>query len=180
MENTRSNRPEVRGKVTEIMEAKTFSSGFTKQEVMVETGYNFPNPIKVTFKKDATRFLEGVNVGDAVAIPYALDGRIWNSPDGTSRHFLEVTGLGLTKIAAAAGTGSASTPPKPASAKDAAIAAWKERNGDDMAALGAFCKAKFPGKPSKSYTDADWNAVKAAIEANDGGDGSADPDELPF
>lgn len=169
MENAKSNRPEIRGKVTEIMEAKTFSSGFTKREAMVETGFKFPNPIKVTFKKDATRFLEGVSVGDAVAIPYALDGHIWNAPDGTARHFLEVAGLGLTKLAGA--TPSA----KPAGAKEAAIAAWKERYGDNMAALGEFCKEIFPGKKSKEYTDADWASVKESIEAVE-----ADPDDLPF
>ena len=71
-------RPEIKGKVLAIMpEWRNAAGTFWKQEIVVETGYRFPNPVKVSFQKEATSHLEGVEEGDAVIVPYALNGRKW-------------------------------------------------------------------------------------------------------
>ena len=54
------------------------------------------------------------------------------------------------------------------------------------AGFAEFCKKLKPGKPSKSYTIADWADVVNAInkadeaEATPPDDGSVDPEDLPF
>ena len=49
-------RPEIKGKVLAIMpEWRNAAGTFWKQEIVVETGYRFPNPVKVSFQK-ALRF----------------------------------------------------------------------------------------------------------------------------
>ena len=175
-----SNRPELRGKVIEIMDPQTYPSGFTKRDIAIDTGFKFSNPVKISFKKDMARHLDGVAVGDAVIIPFAVDGRIWDGPNGRM-YFVDITGLGLTKVTAGGASAPAATAAtaKPASAKEAALTAWKQRNGENWNAMGEFCKPIVPGKASKDFTDAEWNAVKAAIEAQDQ-QGADDPDDLPF
>jgi hypothetical protein len=173
-----SNRPKIRGKVVEIMQTQTFASGFSKRDIVVETGIQRPCPIKVSFKKDKAALLDGVAVGDAVIVEYALDGRQWQDPSsGSVRYFVDVTGLGVSVIASAGKKPAAS-----ASAMSLAYQAWTAKHGDDKKAFGEFCKGLKPGKPSKSYTDADWNEVKAAIEAPPPAvdDGAEDPDDFPF
>ena len=74
--NTGRPKPEIKGKVVAIMDEWRNAAGtFWKREVVVETGYKFPNPLKVAFQKEATAHLDGVAVGDLVTIPYVLNGR---------------------------------------------------------------------------------------------------------
>ena len=68
-----------------------------------------------------------------------------------------------------------------------AIEAWAKKHGDDKAGFAEFCKALKPGKPSKSYTIADWanvvNAINKADEAHAEPEvvSADDPDaDLPF
>ena len=60
--NTGRPKPEIKGKVVAIMDEWRNNTGtFWKREVVVETGLRFPNPLKVTFQKDATSHLEGAS-----------------------------------------------------------------------------------------------------------------------
>lgn len=171
-----NTRPEVRGKVIALFDEWRNNAGtFWKREVVVETGYKYPCPIKVTFKKEATSNLDGVEYGDSVAIPYALDGREF---DG--KYYVDVVGLGLSKIEQrkAAGKGAPSA---------TAIDTWKKmHNGEFVAAdFAAFCQQVKPGKASKDYTAADWGDVVAELEnvANAGTEAQAEAEsaeELPF
>ena len=106
-------RPFITGKVEEIGETLAIgASGFTKRNLIVETGYKFPNPLKVTLKKDATALADDLNVGDIVRVEYALDGRKWDGPNGT-RYFVDIVGMKVEKIktaASTAGAGAASQP----------------------------------------------------------------------
>ena len=183
-EQTQTNgrpKPEIRGKVIAVLDEWRNNTGtFWKREVVVETGLRFPNPLKVTFQKDATSHLEGVAEGDCVIIPYVLNGREY---DG--RYYVDIVGMGLQKIV---GSGAA----KPAAAKPimgctaaTAIETWAKYHGDDKAGFAEFCKAQKPGKASKSYTIADWADIVNAIEAAQNAaaepdDGATDPEDLPF
>lgn len=170
-------KPEIRGKVIAIMEEWRNNTGtFWKREIIVETGLRFPNPLKVSFQKDATRHLEGVAEGDCVIIPYALNGREY---DG--RYYVDIVGLGLSKIGAT--SGGAKKPVLGCTAATA-VEAWTKKHGEDKAGFAEFCKRMKPGKPSKDYTIADWADIVNAIE-NEGqeaeaDDGSVDPEDLPF
>ncbi len=186
-ENTQTGRqkPEIRGKVLAVLDEWRNSAGtFWKREVVVETGYRFPNPIKVTFLKDATSHLDGVKEGDCVSIPYMLNGREY---DG--RYYMDIVGAGLSKFGTA--TDPASEAPAAAPAKKpvlgctaaTAIETWTKYHGDDRAGFAEFCKSQKPGKPSKAYTIADWaeivNAIEAAATAPAPGDDLPEED-LPF
>lgn len=183
-------KPEIRGKVIAIMDEWRNNTGtFWKREVVVETGLRFPNPLKVTFQKDATSHLEGVAEGDCVIIPYLLNGREY---DG--RYYVDIVGMGLQKIVGAGGGngaapatgGNAPAPQKPVLGCTAATAIeeWAKNHGDDKAGFAEFCKALKPGKASKAYTIADWadvvNAIQAADAQEAANDGATDPDDLPF
>lgn len=179
--NTRP-KPEIKGKVLAVLEEWRNNTGtFWKREIVIETGYKFPNPLKVTFQKDATSHLEGVREGDCVIVPYVLNGREY---DG--RYYVDIIGMGLQKIG---GGGAAKTAaaPKPIQGCTAqtAIETWTKYHGDDKAAFAEFCKAQKPGKASKEYTIGDWadivNAIEKAQAAPETSDDlAADPDELPF
>ncbi len=193
-------RPEIRGKVLAVMDEWHNNAGtFWKREVVVETGLRFPNPLKVTFQKDAVSHLEGVAEGDCVIIPYVLNGREYEG-----RYYVDVVGMGLQKVfgsgGASGGTGGGKKPILGCTASTA-IETWAKHHGsDDKAGFAAFCKALKPGKASKEYTVGDWadvaNAIekaaaekaaaeRAAAEKLKAADeaaalGATDPDDLPF
>ena len=187
--STGRTRPEIRGKVIAVMEEWRNNTGtFWKREVVVETGYKFPNPLKVTFQKEGTSHLEGVAEGDSVIIPYVLNGREY---DG--RYYVDIIGMGLQKIVGAGGGGNGGAAPAQAAAKPVlgctaatAIEEWAKNHGDDKAGFAAFCKQLKPGKASKTYTISDWADVVNAIQAADAqaaqeaADGATDTDDLPF
>lgn len=192
-QTTRRTRPEIRGKVLAVMDEWHNNAGtFWKREVVVETGLRFPNPLKVTFQKDAVSHLEGVAEGDCVIIPYVLNGREY---DG--RYYVDVIGMGLQKVFGAGG----GKKPLVGCTASTAIEAWAKHHGkDDKAGFAAFCKALKTGKASKEYTVGDWadiaNAIekaaaekaaaeRAAAERLKAADeaaalGATDPDALPF
>lgn len=187
--STGRTRPEIRGKVIAVLDEWRNNTGtFWKREVVVETGYKFPNPLKVTFQKEATSHLEGVAEGDSVIIPFVLNGREY---DG--RYYVDIIGMGLQKIVGSGGAAAA----KPAAAKPVlgctaatAIETWAKYHGDDKAGFAEFSKAQKPGKASKAYTIADWADIVNAIEAAQNAaaqaaqeaanDAAGDPDDLPF
>lgn len=183
--NTGRQKPEIRGKVIAVLDEWRNNTGtFWKREVVVETGLRFPNPLKVTFQKEATSHLEGVSEGDCVIIPYVLNGREY---DG--RYYVDIIGMGLQKIVGSGGAAAA----KPAAAKPVlgctaatAIETWAKYHGDDKPGFAEFCKAQKPGKESKQYTIADWadivNAIEAAqnVAAQAAADGATDDEDLPF
>ena len=181
-------KPEIRGKVIAVLDEWRNNTGtFWKREVVIETGYKFPNPLKVTFQKEGTSHLEGVAEGDCVIIPYVLNGREY---DG--RYYVDIIGMGLQKIVGKGGGGNGGASPAQEAAKPVlgctaatAIEEWAKNHGDDKAGFAEFCKAQKPGKASKSYTIADWADIVNAIEAAQNAaaepdDGATDPEDLPF
>lgn len=186
--NTGRQKPEIRGKVIAVLDEWRNNTGsFWKKEIVVETGLRYPNPLKITFQKDNTKFLDGVEAEDCVIIPYLLNGREY---DG--RYYVDIVGMGLQKIVGSGGAAAA----KPAAAKPVlgctaanAIETWQKIHGDDKPGFAEFCKAQKPGKASKQYTISDWadivNAIEAAQNAaaqaeQEAADGATDDEDLPF
>lgn len=186
---TGRTRPEIKGKVLAVLPEWQNNTGtFWKREAVVETGLRFPNPLKVTFQKEAVSHLEGIAEGDCVIIPYVLNGREYEG-----RYYVDIIGMGLQKIAGSGGasdgaSASAGSEKKPilGCTVATAIETWTKHHGDDKAGFAEFCKQLKPGKASKEYTIADWadivNAIEAAQKkpkpAADAGD--MDVDDLPF
>ena len=186
MGNQTSGKPEISGKVVAILPTFTGASGFTKRDIVIETGLRYPNPIKVTFKRERTALLDDIAEGDSVAIRYALDGREWDGPRG-KQWFVDVVGLEIEN----AGGGAANVKPVMGATKEGAVEVWLRAHPDKgIAEFGEFCKRLKPGLASKDYKIADWadvvneiNGVKAKAAANaqpDEGADADDPNDLPF
>lgn len=88
---------ELTGKVKLIQETQTFSSGFTKREmvVTVEEG-NYPQDINLEFLKDKISLLDDLAVGQSVTVSFDIRGREYNG-----RYFNNLVGW---KIQADTGT----------------------------------------------------------------------------
>lgn len=162
---------EITGKVVAVNDAQTFSSGFVKRDIVVNTSANpaFDSPVPFSFKKDKTSLLDGVKPGDEVKVKFGIDGRRWDGPNGT-RYFVDLTGFGLDVTKASEFT------------QRDAVAAFKAANGGsfDKEAFVAICKKLVPGKASKDFTSADWQTVAENKPINEFGGAESDPDDLPF
>ena len=162
---------EITGKVVAVNDAKTFASGFTKRDIVINTSANpsFDSPVPFTFKNDKTAILDGVKTGDEVKVKFGIDGRKWDGANGT-RYFVDLTGFGLEVTKASEFT------------QGDAVAAFKAANGGefDKAAFVSLCKKLVPGKTSKEFTSADWQTVAENKPVNEFGGAESDPEELPF
>jgi hypothetical protein len=80
---------ETIGKLHSIFETKQVSERFTKREFVVEIADNPKYPQTVLFQLTGDRCsqLDGLNVGDQVAIEFSLRGREWRSPSGEVKYF---------------------------------------------------------------------------------------------
>ena len=103
------------GVVEDVLATQTFSSGFTKRDIIVgndvDSQSKYPNPVKFSFKKDNCSLLDGISKGQRVKVRFVIDGRRWDGPKGV-QYFIDLTGL---KIEALNSDGT-STEPVPAPA----------------------------------------------------------------
>ena len=83
---------EVTGKIKKILEVQTFSSGFTKQELILLTQEQYPQTLCIEFLQDKVNLLSNYNEGDEVKISINLRGREWVNPEGVTKYFNSITG----------------------------------------------------------------------------------------
>ena len=81
------NTSTIAGRIIDIGDIQTFSSGFTKRTVVVDTGGKYPQTIPVDFKKDRTSALDKCAIGDDVTIQTDIGGREYNG-----RYYVDITG----------------------------------------------------------------------------------------
>lgn len=107
---------EYSGVVEEVLPVQTFSSGFTKRDVIigndVDSPSKYPNPVKFSFKKDNCSLLDGVRKGQRAKVRFVVDGRRWEGPRGV-QYFVDLTALKIEMIDA----DGSSTEPVPAPAE---------------------------------------------------------------
>lgn len=166
---------QVSGRILEISEVQTFSSGFTKRTLVVDASQNpeYPNPVQLTLKKDDCSKADSLTVGDSIAAEGFVEGRRWER-DGSVRYFtdLSVKSILVTEKAA-----------RPTTASD-----WKSllalglAYGESEDAIKSRCKSL--GKPFKEMQTADWQKLAAEIVAANGASqeapAPADDDDIPF
>jgi hypothetical protein len=92
---------ELSGKIKLIQETQTFSSGFTKREmvVTVEEG-NYPQDISLEFLKDKISLLDNLSVGQQVTVSFDIRGREYNG-----RYFNNLVGWKIQGDSAAVDDG---------------------------------------------------------------------------
>jgi len=80
---------EATGRLHTIFDTKQVSERFAKREFVVEMSDNPKYPQTVLFQLTGDRCaqLDGLNVGDTVAIEFSLRGREWRSPSGEVKYF---------------------------------------------------------------------------------------------
>jgi hypothetical protein len=80
---------EAVGKLHAVYETKQVSERFSKREFVVEITDNPKYPQTVLFQLTGDRCsqLDGLNVGDHVAIEFSLRGREWKAPSGEVKYF---------------------------------------------------------------------------------------------
>lgn len=119
------------GVVEEVLATQTFSSGFTKRDLIVgndlDSPSKYPNPVKFSFKKDNCSLLDGISKGQRVKVRFAIDGRRWEGPKGV-QYFVDLTGIKI-EVLNADGT---STEPVPAPAEPDAADIADPGEVDDM------------------------------------------------
>lgn len=75
------------GKVHKIFDTQTFSSGFSKREMVIETEDRFPQLIKFDFLKEKGELLEKVKEGQQVTVHFDIGGREYNG-----RYYVDLKG----------------------------------------------------------------------------------------
>lgn len=76
-------------------------NGFLKRDLIVGNDIDdpskYPNPRKVTFRKDSCSWLDKYKVGQRVKVVFAVNGRRWDGPKGT-QYFVDLVGLKIEKF----------------------------------------------------------------------------------
>lgn len=89
---------EVTGKIKKIFDLQTFSSGFTKKELILLTQEQYPQTLAIEFHQDRTELLDKFNVGDDVKISVSLRGREWTNPEGVVKYFNSIVGWRIERL----------------------------------------------------------------------------------
>ena len=92
---------EITGTVKRIGELKKFASGFSKRELVIDSGKRDgqENPLSFQFKKENAKFLDGLGFGAKVKITFAIDGREWTDPKTNEvKCFCDLTALKMEVI----------------------------------------------------------------------------------
>ena len=166
---------QVSGKVLEVGETQTFSSGFQKRTVIVEASRDaakFSNPIEVTLKKESCEQGDALHVGDSVDVEGFVDGRRRDGPNGV-RHFIDLSVKSLII------TDRAALPVKATNWKE--LVALGAAYGETEDAVKERCKAL--GKAFKEMQLEDWIKLAAdivAAHAPADENAESDDDDIPF
>jgi len=89
---------ELIGTVKKKFDVQTFSSGFRKQELILLTQEQYPQPISVEFLSEKIDLLNSVSEGDQIKVGINIRGREWQTPDGQVKYFNSITGWRLEKM----------------------------------------------------------------------------------
>ena len=85
------------GDVDRVGELQTFDSGFTKREIVLTTGGEYPQLVKIEFLKDDTRMVENLNKGMNLTVEFELRGNDWKGKIFTNLIGISVEINGDTK-----------------------------------------------------------------------------------
>lgn len=125
---------EAIGKLHTIFETKQVSERFSKREFVVETLDNPKYPQVVLFQLTGDRCaqLDGLRVGDQVAIEFSVRGREWRSPSGELKYFNSLDVWKVTPAQQGKGRRSADDDWPPAGVPDSEPRPRDLGNNDDL------------------------------------------------
>ena len=82
-----SENYEISGEVIKVGDVQLFDSGFTKAELVIKTGGQYPQEVPIEFLKDNVSKIDGLKDGDFVTVSFNVRGREYNG-----RYFVNLTG----------------------------------------------------------------------------------------
>lgn len=142
---------ELTGKVKLVQEPQTFSSGFTKREVVVTVeDEKYPQDINLEFLQDKVSLLDGVSEGQEIKVFFDIRGREYNG-----KYFNNLVGW---KIDAKGAAESASED------EDDFKMPWESGDDSKSEASGEADRPKIPSEPEsdKGYPD-DWDDLESVF-----------------
>jgi len=89
---------ELTGTVKKIFDIQTFNSGFRKQELILLTQEQYPQPISIEFLSEKIDLLNSISEGDQIKVGINIRGREWQTPDGQVKYFNSITAWRLEKM----------------------------------------------------------------------------------
>jgi len=87
------NKAIITGTIQQISETRVFESGFSKREVVINTGTEYPQSIPVNFFKDKCSVLDNYIEGQSVEISVDIRGREY-----MERFYIDLIGWKITEI----------------------------------------------------------------------------------
>jgi len=67
---------QLQGEIILMADKQTFDGGFEKREFVVDTGGKYPQQIKLELIKDKCALLDGLSVGQSVAVSFNVRGNL--------------------------------------------------------------------------------------------------------
>lgn len=92
---------EVEGKIIVLNPTIQVSEKFSKREFVLKIESNnpqYPESVAFQLSQDKCNLLDGLNVGDDVAVGFNLKGREWNSPQGEVKYFNTLDAWKINRI----------------------------------------------------------------------------------
>lgn len=105
-----SDSHKLSGKVHAIGELQTFESGFTKRELVIDTGGPYPDYVPIEFVKEKTAELDALTVGDDVVCHFNIRGNEWKGRYFSNLQAWRLEGGGKASAPAAAPVAAAPAP----------------------------------------------------------------------
>lgn len=93
-----SAETKVKGSVEVILPTQEVSEKFTKRDIVINTGGDYPQLICVQFVQDQVDELDKFAEGDEVEIGVNIRGRKWISPKGEEKYFNTLQGWRIDLI----------------------------------------------------------------------------------
>jgi hypothetical protein len=85
---------EVEGILKEVMEEKTWSSGFSKREfVICEEDDRYPQDIKMVLVKGNCKLIDAFKIGDMLRVTFSLRGSKWQD-----RYFTDLQAFKIERV----------------------------------------------------------------------------------
>ena len=83
----------IEGRLIHIGEIQTFPSGFSKRQIVIETGGKYPQQVPVELLKDNAARIEPFQVGDGIRVECNIRGN-----ENKGRWYVSITGWRLEKL----------------------------------------------------------------------------------
>ncbi len=96
---------ELTGTIKLIFEEKGITAKFRKRELVLTTDDQYPQVILVEFTQDRIELVNGLSVGQQIAVSINIRGREWNSPSGEIKYFSSIEGWRVSATGAGGGGG---------------------------------------------------------------------------